>query len=62
MFQTEDIFNYETDIEENHQSDDYEVDLVIEQDLTNLSTEAGPASPDVIRNNNRLCDERKYIS
>ena len=33
---------------------------MIDQDLTNLSTEAGPASPDVIKNDNRLYDERKY--
>ena len=31
--------NYETDTEENHQSDDDEVDLVIDHDLTNLSIE-----------------------
>ena len=47
-FQTEDISeNYEMDTEENHERGDDEVDLVIDQDLTNLSTEAGPASHDV---------------
>ena len=47
-FQTEDIAeNYEMDTEENHECGDDEVDLVIDQDLTNLSTEAGPASQDV---------------
>ena len=33
---------------------------MIDQNLTNLPTEACPASPDVIKNNNRLYDEQKY--
>ena len=48
------------DTEEYQESGDGEVDLVIDQNLTNLSTEAGQASPDVIKNNSRLYDERKY--
>ena len=56
-FQTEDIVNYKTDTEENHESDYGEVDLVIDQDLANLSTEAGSASPDAMKNDNRLHDE-----
>ena len=60
-FQTEDIAeNYETDTEENNESGDDEVNLLIDQDLTNLSPEAGSASSDVIKNDNRLYDERKY--
>ena len=60
-FQTEDIAeNYETDTEENNESGDDEVNLLIDQDLTNLSPEAGSASSDVIKNDNRLHDERKY--
>ena len=60
-FQTQDIAeNYETDTEEYQESGDDEVGLVIDQNLTNLSTEACPASPDVIKNDNRLYDERKY--
>ena len=39
--------NDDMDTEENHECGDDEVDLVIDQDLTNLSTEAGPASQDV---------------
>ena len=59
-FQTEDIAeNYETDTEENQESGDDEVDLVIDQNLTNLSTEGGPARPDVIKNNDWLYDEWK---
>ena len=54
-FQTEDIAeNYETDTEENQESRDDEVDLTIDQNLTNLSTDGDPARPDVIKNNNRL--------
>ena len=54
-FQTEDIAeNYETDTEENQESGDDEVDLTINQNLTNLSTDGDPARPDVIKNNNRL--------
>ena len=54
-FQTEDIAeNYETDTEENQESGDDEVDLTIDQNLTNLSTDGDPARPDVIKNNNRL--------
>ena len=34
------------DIKENHQSDDDEVDFMDDEDLTNLSAEACPASPD----------------
>ena len=52
--------NYETDTEENNESGDDEVNLLIDQDLTNLSPEAGSASSDVIKNDNRLYDERKY--
>ena len=53
-FQTEDIAeNYETDTEENQESGDDEVELVIDQNLTNLSTKVCPASPDVIKNDNR---------
>ena len=60
-FQLEDVAeNYEMDTVENHESGDDEVDLVVDPDLKNLSTEAGPASPDVIKNDNRLYDERKY--
>ena len=60
-FQTEDIAeNYETDTEENNESGDDEVNLLIDQDLTKLSPEAGSASSDVIKNDNRLYDERKY--
>ena len=59
-FQTEDIVNYKTDTEENHESDYGEVDLVIDQDLANLSTEAGSASPDAMKNDNRLHDEQRY--
>ena len=52
-FQTEDIAeNYETDTEEDQESGDHEVDLMIDHSLTNLSTEEGPASPDVIKNDN----------
>ena len=52
-FQTEDIAeNYETDTEENQESGDDEVDLMIDHSLTNLSTEECPASPDVIKNDN----------
>ena len=52
-FQTEDIAeNYETDTEENQESGDDEVDLMIDHSLANLSTEEGPASPDVIKNDN----------
>ena len=59
-FQTEDIAeNYETDTEENQESRDDEVDLTIDQNLTNLSTDGDPARPDVIKNNNRLY-EWKY--
>ena len=59
-FQTEDIAeNYETDTEENQESGDDEVDLTIDQNLTNLSTDGDPARPDVIKNNNRLY-EWKY--
>ena len=51
-FQTEDIAeNYETDTEENQESGDDEVDLTIDQNLTNLSTDGDPARPDVIKNN-----------
>ena len=54
-FQTEDIAeNYETDTEENQESGDDEVNLTIDQNLTNLSTDGDPARPDVIKNNNRL--------
>ena len=59
--QIEDIAeNYETDTLENQENGGDEDDPVIDQNQTNLSTEAGPASPDVIKNVNRLYDERKY--
>ena len=53
-FQTRYCGEYETNTEENQESGDDEVDLMIGLNLTNLSTEAGPASLDVIKNNNRL--------
>ena len=60
-FQGEDIAdNYETDTEENQESGDDEADLMIDQNLTNLSTKARPASLDVIKKNNRLYDAGKY--
>ena len=49
-----------TDTEENHESDYGEVGLVIDQDLANLSTEAGSASPDAMKNDNRLHNEQRY--
>ena len=39
------LWDGETDTEEYQESGDGEVDLVIDQNLTNLSTEAGQASP-----------------
>ena len=58
----QDIANYGSDTEEIHQSNNDEVDLVIDQDLTNPSTEAGSTSLDAIKNDSRLYDERKYAS
>ena len=60
-FQTEDISeNYEMDTEENHERGDDEVDLVIDQDLTNLLTEAGPASHDVKKKRQQI-DNRENM-
>ena len=61
-FQTRYCGEYETNTEENQESGDDEVDLMIGLNLTNLSTEVGPTSPDVLKTTTDciIVLERKY--